>query len=166
MGVTDANGTTYAVRLLETLRERRVEIHLVVAESVAAGASGAVMDLVHLADHVDRPGNLAARISSGSYLVDGMIVAPCSPAATGAMAHGLGADLIHRAADVMMKEQRPLVLLVVDDGIDPVARRNLDKLSAVPGVRVVRPEVTSEGPGDLDRTVEVLVRSVGIPSEG
>jgi 4-hydroxy-3-polyprenylbenzoate decarboxylase len=172
VGITDAPGTRFAVRLLEALRSEGVQTHLVVSEAARARldgeGSGRLEELTGLADHVHQPFNQAARISSGSFLVDGMIVAPCSTATVGGIANGLGSDLLHRAADVTIKEGRPLSLLLVEGRLSPMARDNVRKLASVPGVRVLRPvpaaegaEVTTDG-HSLDLTVGLLMRSVGL----
>jgi flavin prenyltransferase len=176
VAITAVQGAGYAIRLLEVLHARGVETHLVVSEDARAGVEaeaatvgGSVTDL---ADHVHHPSNQAARISSGSFLVNGMVVAPCTVAAAGAIAHGVGVDLIHRAADVTMKEGRHLALLMVDDAFSPVTRENLDKLAAISCVSVVRPVASTTGAGGvadegaLDATVELLLRNVGLEREG
>ena len=117
VGITGASGAIYGVRVLQILRETAdVETHLVVSP---AGA----MTLRHecgltpartraLADVVHRPGDIGASIASGSFRVDAMVVAPCSIKTLSAIANSYTDDLITRAADVCLKEGRPLLLMV------------------------------------------------------
>jgi 4-hydroxy-3-polyprenylbenzoate decarboxylase len=175
VAITAVRGARYAIRLLEVLRTRGVETHLVVSEDARAGveveAAAVGGALAELADHIHQPSNQAARISSGSFLVDGMVVAPCTAAAAGAIAYGVGPDLIHRAADVTIKEGRPLALLVVDDGLSPTALESFERLNAISGVSVVWPIVTAADAGEtadgdaLDATARLLLRKVGIERE-
>lgn len=116
VGLTGASGAIYGVRLLETLREAGLEVHLVMtkpAERTIAEETGrSVAQVRALADVVHNVANIGASIASGSFLTEGMIVAPCSASAVSAIAHGYADDLLIRAADVIMKERRRLLLLV------------------------------------------------------
>jgi 4-hydroxy-3-polyprenylbenzoate decarboxylase len=117
VGITGASGAVYGMALLEALRASgMVEIHLVISEAgkdllrMEIGTA-AVKRAQQLADELYHNNDLAAPISSGSFLTDGMIVAPCSAKTLSAIAHGYGDSLLHRAADVALKERRKLVLL-------------------------------------------------------
>ena len=117
VGITGASGAVYGMALLEALRASgMVEIHLVISEAgkdllrMEIGTA-AVKRAQQLADELYHNNDLAAPISSGSFLTDGMIVAPCSAKPLSAIAHGYGDSLLHRAADVALKERRKLVLL-------------------------------------------------------
>ena len=116
VGLTGASGAIYGVRLLETLREAGLEVHLVMtkpAERTIAEETGrSVAQVRALADVVHNVANIGASIASGSFLTEGMIVAPCSASAVSAIAHGYADDLLIRAADVILKERRRLLLLV------------------------------------------------------
>jgi 4-hydroxy-3-polyprenylbenzoate decarboxylase len=153
------------MRLVEVLGELGIETHLVTSEEIRLGAEDAIRAVESLATHVYQPANQAARISSGSFLVDGMIIAPCSLPAAGAIAYGVGKDLVHRAADVTIKEARPLVLLIADDALSPISRDNLARLEDMYGVSVVRPGVEpcdSDTGEARERTIDLLLRGVGI----
>ena len=116
VGITGASGAVYGVRLLEVLREAPVETHLVVSKwgqrTLEHETGKKLDDLRALADHHYGAGDMAALMSSGSAAIDGMVIAPCSARSLAAIACGLSENLIHRAADVMIKERRPLVLMV------------------------------------------------------
>jgi flavin prenyltransferase len=116
IGISGASGIIYGVRLLEALREAPVETHLVLTEAAKRVAelestqSPAAIEALADVVHDDR--DLAAPISSGSFLTVGMIVAPCSIKSLSAIAHSYNDTLLARAADVHLKERRRLVLVV------------------------------------------------------
>ena len=118
VGVSGASGSAYAYAALRALREADgVETHLVcshqAAQTIELEMDGTtVADFEALADVVYRDDNLAAAISSGSFLTDGMIVIPCSMKSASAIAHSLNDNLLVRAADVCLKERRKLVMVV------------------------------------------------------
>ena len=115
VGVTGASGAVLALETLRLLAEAGVETHLVATAgarmtiSHELGADG-LGRLTALAAHTHSPRNLAAPIASGSFRTEGMIVVPCSMRSLAAMAHGLGDNLLTRAADVVLKEKRRLVV--------------------------------------------------------
>ena len=115
VGVTGATGTAYAVRLLAELRAAGWESHLVVSEAGGLTARHELglgrRDLEAKADFVYGPREMGAAIASGSFLTDGMVIAPCSMKTLAAVAHAYSHDLIIRAADVTLKERRRLVIL-------------------------------------------------------
>lgn len=117
VGISGASGAAYGVRLLRLLAERPdVETHLVVSRAagliIAHEVEETVEDIERLADVAYRPDDLAAPIASGSFATAGMVIAPCSIKTLSAVANSYAANLIRRAADVTLKERRPLVLLV------------------------------------------------------
>jgi 4-hydroxy-3-polyprenylbenzoate decarboxylase len=117
VAISGASGVIYGIRLLEVLAERRdVETHLVVSRGarliIAHEVEQTVDEIEALADVAYRPDDLAAPIASGSFGVDGMVIAPCSIKTLSAVANSYAANLIRRAADVTLKERRPLVLVV------------------------------------------------------
>lgn len=116
VGVSGATGVTYAVRILETLRQLDVESHLVVTKpgemTLAYETEMATRDLRGLADVSYAIGDVGAAISSGSFRTMGMIVAPCSMRTVGEIASCATSNLLTRAADVCLKERRRLVLMV------------------------------------------------------
>jgi 4-hydroxy-3-polyprenylbenzoate decarboxylase len=117
VGITGASGVIYGIRLLETLaRDKSIETHLVMSSSAKATVSQEtdwkVRDVEALASVVHPDSNIGASIASGSFETLGMIVAPCSIKTLSAIAHCYDSDLVARAADVQLKEGRPVILMV------------------------------------------------------
>lgn len=116
VGISGASGAVYGVRLLEALKGSGVETHLVMSRSaevtLAYETDLKVADVQALADYVHPFGDIGAPISSGSFRTEGMIVAPCSIRSLAEIAYGTTTGLLTRAADVVLKERRRLVLLV------------------------------------------------------
>jgi len=117
VGISGASGAIYGIRLLQVLAEHpEIETHLVVSQAarliVAHETDRTVAEVEALADHAYAPDDLAAPIASGSFATDGMVIAPCSIKTLSAVANSHAADLLSRAADVTLKEGRPLVLVV------------------------------------------------------
>lgn len=116
VGISGASGVTYGVRVLDALRELGVESHLVVSRAALLTLSQetdlSADDLSARADVVHKLNDVGASIASGSFRTLGMIVAPCSVRTMGEIATGVTTTLLTRAADVALKERRPLVLMV------------------------------------------------------
>lgn len=116
VGISGASGVIYGIRLLEILKMLPdVESHLIISNggklNIKLETDWAVADVEALADEVHSDQNLAASISSGSFQVDGMIVAPCSMKTLSGIVNSYADNLLVRAADVVLKEQRKLVLM-------------------------------------------------------
>jgi flavin prenyltransferase len=116
LAITGASGAIYGIRALEILRDLQVGTHLILSETARATipleTHYQVSELEALASVFYDPLDLTAPIASGSYQVHGMLIAPCSIKTLSAIANAYTADLISRAADVCLKEGRPLVLMV------------------------------------------------------
>lgn len=117
VGISGASGAIYGIRLLEVLAERpEIETHLVISRTarlvIARETDRTIAQVEALADHAYDPDDLTAPIASGSFATSGMLIAPCSIKTLSAVANSYAADLMARAADVTLKEGRPLVLLV------------------------------------------------------
>jgi flavin prenyltransferase len=142
VGITGASGTIFGVRLLEVLREAGVETHLVMsqwaARTLVHETEYSVAQVQALASERHAIGDVGAAIASGSFQTMGMIVAPCSMRTLGAIAHGVGDNLIHRAADVVLKERRRLVLAVRESPLNEIHLENMLKLSRM-GVSICPP---------------------------
>ena len=116
IGITGASGVRYGVRLLEILRPLPVETHLVLSRTaevtIACETNFKIAEVQALADHCHSAADMAAPIASGSFRTLGMIVAPCSIRTMAEIATGVTSSLLTRAADVVLKERRRLVLMV------------------------------------------------------
>lgn len=124
--------------MLEALRDSKVETHLIVskwgAHTLAEETSYSLDRVRDMATHAYAPNDHSAAISSGSFLTSGMVVAPCSVRTLAAIACGQGDNLIHRAADVILKERRKLVLLVRETPLNEIHLENMLKLSRMGAV--------------------------------
>jgi flavin prenyltransferase len=138
VGITGATGAIFGVRLLEALREASVETHLIVskwgAHTLAEETSYSLDRVRQMATYSYPASDQGAAVSSGSFLTSGMVVAPCSARTLGAIATGQGDNLIHRAADVTLKERRKLVLLVRETPLHEIHLDNMLKLSRMGAV--------------------------------
>jgi 4-hydroxy-3-polyprenylbenzoate decarboxylase len=133
VGISGASGAIYGVRLLETLRRLGVETHLVLSKSaevtLACETDFKIADVLALADVWYPNHDVAAAISSGSFRTLGMIVAPCSIRSMSEIATGVTSGLLTRAADVVLKERRRLVLMVRETPLHAGHLRNMAMLS-------------------------------------
>ena len=130
VAITGASGTVYGVRLLQLLRAMPDwETHLVMSASGALTASQEVdmkrSDIEALADVVHNVKDIGAAVSSGSFRTAGMVIAPCSMKTLAGVAHGLADNLISRAADVVLKERRRLVLMARETPFNLAHLRNM-----------------------------------------
>jgi flavin prenyltransferase len=164
VGISGASGVIYGVRLLEALKSLPIETHLVMtrtAEVTLAHETDLKVATVHaLADVTYKVDDLAAAISSGSFRTMGMVVAPCSMRSLGEIAGGIGSNLLTRAADVVMKERRRLVLLTRETPLHAIHLRNMARLAEM-GV-IIAPPVPAfyNGPRTLDDVIDHTVGRV------
>lgn len=162
VAITGASGSIYGIRVLELLKRTEIEAHLVLsqwgARTLVHETSFSVKDVQALAHTVYHAADEGAAISSGSFQTLGMLVAPCSVRSLAAIAHGLGDSLVHRAADVILKERRRLVLAVREAPLSEIHLENMLKLARM-GV-VISPPV----PGFYTRpsTVDELVTHTAV----
>ena len=116
VGITGASAVIYGVRLLKALSEARIETHLVISQAgkknLLTETKYSISQIESMASHVYDVEDMGGDIASGSFRIDGMIVAPCSVKTLSAIANSYSSNLLVRAADVMLKERRRLVLLV------------------------------------------------------
>ncbi len=164
VGITGATGTIFGIRLLQMLHGSGVETHLVTskwAERTLIHETPHTLNEVHnLATHNYKLGDQGAAISSGSFVTLGMVVAPCSMRTLSAIAQGHGDNLIHRAADVILKERRKLVLVAREAPLSDIHLENMLKLSRM-GV-VILPPVPAfyNHPQNLDDMVNHIVMRI------
>lgn len=142
VAITGATGTIFGVRLLQILEGTGIETHLVMsawgARTLQHETPYTVEEVQQMAARFYPGGDLGAAISSGSFLTDGMIIAPCSMRTLGAIASGISDNLVHRAADVILKERRRLVLMVREAPLSEIHLENMLKLSRM-GVCILPP---------------------------
>ena len=116
LGISGATGPIYGIRLLEILKEKRIETHLIITSTaekiIPQETSYSVKEVKDLAASVYENDGLSAPISSGSFKTDGMVIIPCSTKSLSGIAHSYNENLLIRAADVTLKEMRRLVLVV------------------------------------------------------
>jgi flavin prenyltransferase len=165
VAITGATGSIYGVRLLETLRRLGgVETHLLIS---SAGWLNIQHELdldkttVHaLADVVHNVRDVGASIASGSFATDGMIVAPCSMKTLASIALGLSDNLITRAADVVLKERRRLVLMVRETPFNLAHLRNMTSVTEMGGVIFPPLPAFYHRPASIDEMVDQTVDRV------
>ena len=133
VAITGATGAIYGIRLLEMLRDLPIETHLIISpwgrRTLLHETTYSVDQVLRLADVTYLANDQGAAVSSGSFLTMGMAVVPCSMRTLGAIAHGLGDNLVHRAADVVLKERRKLLLAPREAPLNDIHLENMLKLS-------------------------------------
>jgi 2,5-furandicarboxylate decarboxylase 2 len=139
VGITGATGAIYGVQLLKALqKDRQWEAHLVLTDAGALNAWHELKlkrtDIEKLAKAAYRPKDIAATLASGSFLTEGMVIAPCSMKTLAAVAHAHADDLVSRAADGTLKERRRLVLLPREAPLNLAHLRNMVAVAEMGGV--------------------------------
>jgi 4-hydroxy-3-polyprenylbenzoate decarboxylase len=139
VAMTGATGSIYGLRILERLRAMGGwETHLVVSDAGMLNAwqeyKLARKDITKLADVVHNVRDVGASISSGSFITAGMVIAPCSMKTLAAVANGFSDNLISRAADVILKERRRLVLITREAPLNLAHIRNMESVTEMGGV--------------------------------
>jgi 4-hydroxy-3-polyprenylbenzoate decarboxylase len=142
VGITGATGTIIGVRLLQLLQGSDVDTHLVMsrwgARTLVHETDYTVEQVQAMAARAYPIGDQGAVISSGSFVSMGMVIAPCTVNTLASIAHGQGDNLVHRAADVTLKERRKLVLVVREAPLSDIHLENMLKLSRM-GVVILPP---------------------------
>ena len=142
IGMTGSTGAIFGVRFLEALQKTDIETHLIVSKwaqrTIEHETNYTVEQVRALGAVVHSQGDMGATISSGSFLTEGMVVIPCSVRTLGCIANGYGEHLVHRGADVVLKERRRLVLVVRETPLSEVHLENMLKLARM-GVVMLPP---------------------------
>jgi flavin prenyltransferase len=164
VGMTGATGAIFGVRILEALKDCDVESHLVISNwarrTIEHETPYTVKQVCALANVYHNSANMAAKISSGSFITDGMVVIPCSMRTLSGIAHGYGEHLIHRAADVILKERRRLVLVVRESPLSELHLENMLKLARA-GASIIPPmPAFYNHPKSIDDIVDLIVARV------
>ncbi len=129
VGITGATGAVYGIALLKALKEAGWESHLVLTDAGVLNVWHELelkrKDVERLADFAHHPKDIAATIASGSFITEGMVIAPCSMKTLAAVAHSYADDLVSRAADVVLKERRRLVVVPRETPLNLAHLRNM-----------------------------------------
>lgn len=164
VGITGATGATIGIRLLEILAQLGVETHLILSQwarvTIETETDWNIADVRALAARVYGPRDQAAPVSSGSFLTDGMVVAPCSMKTVAGIRTGYSDGLVERAADVVLKERRRLVLVPRET---PLSEIHLDNMLALArmGVQLVPPmPAFYHQPKTVDELVDHIVARI------
>lgn len=161
VGISGASGAIYGIRALETLRSLKVETHLVISEAarqtIASETDYALDAVKSLASVVHPVGDIGASIASGSFKTDGMLIAPCSIKTLSAIANCFSANLLVRAADVCLKERRPLVLMLRETPLHTGHLRLMTQASEAGAILLPPVPAFYHRPQSLD---EVILQSV------
>jgi len=162
VAITGATGATYGVQLLRRLHGTPgIETHLVVSDAASLTLHQELglqrRDAEALAHVVHRNRDIGASIASGSFQTDGMVIAPCSMKTLAAVAHGLSDNLVTRAADVVLKERRRLLLMVRETPFNLAHLRNMTAVTEMGGI--VFPPLPSfyQRPATIEEMVEHTV---------
>ncbi len=138
VGISGASGAIYGIRILEVLKSLEIESHAIISnaavQTITHETSYSIDDVVNLATKVYDQKDIGAAISSGSFKVDGMIVAPCSIKTLSAVANSYNDELITRAADVQLKERRKLVLIVRETPLNLSHIQHMSLITQMGGV--------------------------------
>ncbi|MDE0812677.1 MAG: UbiX family flavin prenyltransferase [Alphaproteobacteria bacterium] len=164
VGITGATGVIFGVRLLETLVDSGIETHLVVSkwaqQTLGHETTMTMAELNGLATVNYAPGDMGAAISSGSFHTDGMVIVPCSVRSLAAVAHGMGDHLVHRAADVVLKERRKLVLVARETPLNEIHLNNMLILARMGAVILPPVPAFYNHPESLDDMVDHIVMRI------
>lgn len=174
VAITGASGIIYGVRIIEVLLAQGHEVHLVVSEpgylvmkqemgwELGEAAQEGLRQYFPQSDRLYLYNNadIAARLASGSFITEGMVIVPCTMSTVAAVANGLSNNLIERAADVMLKERRPLIMVPRETPLSAIHLRNLLRLAEM-GVAIV-PAMPAfyHRPRDIDEMVSFMVGKI------
>jgi 4-hydroxy-3-polyprenylbenzoate decarboxylase len=164
VGMTGSTGAIFGVRFLEALKQTDIETHLVISKwaqrTIEHETNYSLEQVRSLASIVHSQGDMGATISSGSFLTEGMVVMPCSVRTLAGIANGYGEHLVHRAADVILKERRRLVLVVRETPLSEVHLENMLKLSRMGVVMLPPMPAFYNHPQTVDDVVNHIVMRV------
>ena len=166
VAITGASGACYGVRLLEVLVAQNLEPYVVVSP---AGRQVMSVELGSgdLKDHLGAAGwreedvrDFTSPLASGSFQTQGMVIVPCSTGTLGSIANGISSNLIHRAAEVSLKEQRPLILVPRETPLSQIALKNMLTLSQAGAQIVPASPGFYHGPASIQDLVDFVVGRV------
>jgi 4-hydroxy-3-polyprenylbenzoate decarboxylase len=161
VGMTGSTGAVFGIRLLEALKHSEVESHLIISKwaqrTIEHETRHTIEQVRALATVVHSQGDMGASISSGSFITEGMVVIPCSVRTLGGIANGYGEHLVHRAADVILKERRRLVLVVRETPLSEVHLENMLKLARMGVVMLPPMPAFYNHPKTVDDVIDHIV---------
>lgn len=164
VGISGATGAIYGIRILEALRDCGVETHLILSswaeKTIKIETSYSVEEVKSLATQVHSSSNQAAIISSGSFITDGMIIAPCSMKSLASISYGLADNLLSRAADVILKERRKLVIVPREAPLSEIHLENMLRLARMGSVILPPMPAFYNKPKSIDDIVNHTVSRV------
>ena len=164
VGLTGSTGAIFGIRLLEALKHSEIESHLIISKwaqrTIEHETPYTVEQVRALATVVHSQGDMGASISSGSFLTEGMVVIPCSMRTLAGIANGYGEHLVHRAADVILKERRRLVLVARETPLSQVHLENMLKLSRMGVVMLPPMPAFYNHPKTVDDVIDHIVARV------
>lgn len=173
VGISGASGVILGIRILEVLEQTNIETHLIISPAakvtIAEETDRAVSEVIAMADVVYNHADIGAAVASGSFEAIGMIVVPCSIKTLSAVANSYASDLMSRAADVMLKEGRPLILVVRETPLHSGHLRLMSQVAQAGGV--IFPPVPafyarpSSLPDMIDNTVGRILARIGIEND-
>ncbi len=161
LGISGASGVQYGIRILETLKQMDgYETHLVISESakklIEIETDYSIGEIENMADHVYADDDFTAPIASGSHKSKGMLIAPCSMKTLASIAIGMSDTLISRAADVCLKERRPLILMVRETPLNLIHIQNMERaIKAGASILPACPAFYSK-PGSIDDIINFM----------
>lgn len=164
VGITGASGIIYGVRLLEVLRNKKIETYLILsknAEAIAQHEMNMTRNKIEaLADHAYSPDALTAPIASGSCSIDAVVVVPCSMKTLASIANGYANNLLCRVADCALKEERKLILVTRETPLNVIHLKNLVK--AAEGGAIILPAMPAfyHNPKSVNDLVNFVVGKV------
>src|SRR5665213_138966 len=161
VGISGASGAAYAIRLLEALKELEIESHLVMSKpgemTIGYETKLTPKQVAAKADHVYAISDIAAPIASGTFRTDGMVIAPCSVRTWSEIATGVTTSLLTRAADVTLKERRPLILMVRETPLHVGHLRSLTRLAEMGAIILPPVPAFYAEPHTLEDIVDQIV---------
>lgn len=162
IGISGATGIIYGIKLLELLKPTDIETHLVISkaghQTRAYETSFSAKDITDLADFSYNNSNIAASISSGSFKTMGMIIAPCSMRTLADIANGTSSTLISRAADVVLKERKRLVIMARESPLNIVHIENMKRITEMGGIIAPASPAFYTQPQSID---DLVIHSIG-----
>jgi 4-hydroxy-3-polyprenylbenzoate decarboxylase len=162
--MTGATGATYGIRLLQVLQEKSVEVHLVISawagKTISLETDYSVDEVEKLARECYAADDLSAPISSGSFPTEGMVIIPCSMKTLAGIVHGMSENLILRAADVMLKEKRKLILVPRESPLNLIHLRNMTAAAEAGAILLPPMPAFYFQPRSIDQLVDHLVGKI------